>query len=439
MPDVSYYAFLATATIAAVYFLFALRRFDFLAVSLIGAAFYFSPLLFGRVLEGLIADPTIPTPIYWIATGYLAALVAASILVTRLPAPSQSKWSLPSIAAPCLALAIVGLIGAVAATRGAIINPDKVFVLKQVGYFYVLFETAASLACIAAVVERRWSLVSAACALLAIDLLLGFRHYTTLTALSVAFVLLVREKEIRLFRKIPTYGAAAVALVTVMLLLHTVRFAIFDGIAAMQGGPRVTRTAEMRGDTLQFMQLQPRAPSGLPKWASVPLQLFQQSEPFGIQGILVETIHRNYTCSASNIFKSLTLIPGLGRLLPSYPPTFYDEYQPVLFPTVTYGLGGNIWAEMLCRFGYPGVVLFGVAMIAALIGMQQLFLRAPSTLAAPIAFSGSIVAFYIYRNDLAFTLVLMRQTLIVVALSIGVAWMQSLLRRCHEVVFARAN
>ena len=55
-----------------------------------------------------------------------------------------------------LILAVLGLIGTLVSSEGAILNADKVEALKQVGYFYVLFEVAASLACISAVVERRW-------------------------------------------------------------------------------------------------------------------------------------------------------------------------------------------------------------------------------------------------------------------------------------------
>ena len=46
-----------------------------------------------------------------------------------------------------------------------------------------------------------------------------------------------------------------------------------------------------------------------------------------------------------------------------YPATFYEEYKPILYPKITYGTAGNIWAEMLCRFGLAGVALFGVGLI----------------------------------------------------------------------------
>ncbi|MHC6154912.1 hypothetical protein ACVSQB_24325 [Bradyrhizobium elkanii] len=430
MPDPSYDTFVACFAIVALYYLFARRRFDFLTVSLIGAAFYFSPLLFRTVEVTIVNDSTVPAPVNWIAAGYLLALSAAGLIAARLPTPIQSKWRLPPAAAPCLALAVVGLVGAIATTSGAIFDPDKIMVLRQVGYFYVLFQTAASLACIASVVERRWVILAGACAMLSIDLFVGFRNYVVLTAIGTTYVLLASQPAIRLIVKGATYGVACILLLAAMLTLHTARFAFFDAIAIERNTPRVTSTAQMRGDTLQFMRAAPAAePStSLPRWISVPVLLFEHSEPFTIQATLVETVRRAYSCSAGNILKSLTLIPGLGRLLPSYPMTFYDEFRPVLFPNVDYGLGGNIWAEMLCRFGYVGVGVFGLAMLSCLIGLQRLFLAAPSALFAPIAFSGVIFAFYIYRNDLHSTLVMIRQTLGVFAIALILAWLHMIWR-----------
>ena len=100
----------------------------------------------------------------------------------------------------------------------------------------------------------------------------------------------------------------------------------------------------------------------------------------------------------------------MARFAPTnpFPPTFYDEYQPILYPNVNYGTGGNIWAEMLCRFGYVGMVIFGVLLILVLIGLNRLLLKSSPTLASPLALGGVIVAFYINRNDLHFTLQMLK-------------------------------
>ena len=131
-----------------------------------------------------------------------------------------------------------------------------------------------------------------------------------------------------------------------------------------------------------------------------------------VQGTLVAIVQTGLSCSASNIFKSLFLLvpPGMARFAPtnSFPPTFYDEYKPILYPDITYGTGGNIWAEMLCRFGYVGLAIFGVLLILVLIGLNRLLLTSSPTFAAPLSLGGAIIAFYIHRNDLHFTLQMLK-------------------------------
>ena len=127
-------------------------------------------------------------------------------------------------------------------------------------------------------------------------------------------------------------------------------------------------------------------------------------------------MQRNVSCSPSNIFKSLFLLtpPGFTQLVPStFPPSFYDEYKPILYPDITYGTGGNIWAEMLCRFGYGGVTIFGALLVLALIGLYALLRKASVATTAPIAFGDVVIAFYINRNDLHYKLVMLRQIAIV--------------------------
>jgi hypothetical protein len=349
-----------------------------------------------------------------------------------------------------LVLAGFGLLGALIASKGAIIDAEKLKVLKQVGYFYVLFEIGASLACISAVIERRWWIATGSVVLLAIDLLVGFRVFVVLTALSVALVLLMRHGRVRLFTKAPNYGLAALLLVVAMLLAHTARFALFESLARLQGVPSLD-TTQMRGDILQYDKAQtpqPHSPTGpsasssadevgskLPKWAQIPLNLLQHSEPSIIQATLVAVVQRDLSCSPSNIFKSLFLLapPGFTKLVPNpFPPTFFDEYQPILYPGLTSGgLAGNIWAEMLCRFGYVGVVIFGMLMILTLLGAYHLLLKYP-TAAAPIALGGVVVAFYMNRNDLQYTLVMLRQIAIVFALAYGLSTIAARVQRARR-------
>jgi hypothetical protein len=437
MFDAAWIMFVVAVIMTAGYFVLARRRFDFLTVAYVGAIFYFSPLFFGWVLQ---SDPglseTIQPTVYLIATVYIIALAGAGILSSR------SERTAPASAGPgrplsrwYLILAVFGLAGSVISTRGAIINIDKLIVLSQVGYSYVLFEVATSLACISAVIERRRWELAGGIFLLFIDLLIGFRVFVTLVALCVALIVLMRDGPLYLYKKAPTYGLAAVILLVAMMSASAIRPTVLDQLAKIQirsAAPVDEAEKAGRSETGRNSQSRPargQAPAAIPTRVPMPeltisnlksivSRLVNQSgEPFVVEATLVAIVQTGLSCSPSNIFKSVFLLvpPGMARFAPTnpFPPTFYDEYQPILYPNIDYGTGGNIWAEMLCRFGYVGMVIFGALLILVLIGLNRLLLKSSPTLAAPLCLGGAIIAFYINRNDLHFTLQMLKWVVLV--------------------------
>jgi hypothetical protein len=437
MFEAAWVIFLVSVILTTGYFVLAKRRFDFLTIAYIGAIFYFSPLFFGWVIQsGPGLSETIQPTVYLIATIYIIALAGAGILSSKperaAPAPAGpgrplSRWY--------LILALAGLAGSVISTRGAIVNIDKLVVLSQVGYSYVLFEVAASLACISAVIERRRWELAGGIFLLFIDLLIGFRVYVTLVALCVALILLMRDGPLYLYKKASTYGSAAVILLVVMMSASAIRPAVFDQLAKIQirsavpaGEAEKTERSETDKNS-QSRSTPNQAPVAIPtrvpmppltisNWKSIASRLINQSgEPFIVEATLVAIVQTGLSCSPSNIFKSVFLLvpPGMARFAPTnpFPPTFFDEYQPILYPDITYGTAGNIWAEMLCRFGYVGLVIFGALLILVLIGLNRLLLKSSPTLEAPLALGGLIVAFYINRNDLHFTLQMLKWVVLI--------------------------
>lgn len=416
-------AFVLVLIASLMFFIVARRQVDFLTVAIIGAAFYFLPLLTGHVTPLGKLDTTIPPGVYLIATGYLVSLLVGATISDRVLPPQQyeSKNGKP-LSVWYFSIAMVGLVSELVRTKGALVDPDKVAALSQVSLLYATCEVGASLACISAVDERRWAIVAGACLLLAFDLLIGFRVFALLTALSIGMSLLAQQGRIRLITKSLVYGTAALTLVLAMLFVHTVRTAIFDQFAInVEHSQR-----SFRSDSLQYIQQTAKVQdqidqaviSYIPvnreivRFALIPIKILVQSEPFTVQATLAETIRQSYTCSAYNFLKivRIAIPPGLGRIIETdFPETFYDEYQPVLFPNVGYGLGANVWAEMLCRFGYLGIPAICIVVVSALILSYRWFCRAPASLKAPIAFAGVIVGFYFHRNDVQYTMVLIKQ------------------------------
>jgi hypothetical protein len=421
--------YVVAAIVVGGYFILARRRFDFLAIACIGALFYFSPLFWGWVFQAAPDLPVIIQPVvYYIATIYLMSLAGAALLWRG------SEEQPPDFLRPgsrlsqyYLVLSFAGLVGSLVTSRGEILNPDKLAVLSHVGHSYVLFEVAAALACVSSVIERRrWELAGSVC-LLFIDLLVGFRVFVSLAALSVTLILLMRDGQLNFYKKLPIYGSAAAILLAAMLLATATRIAVFSQAATFQAHPnaQVADAKQMQHDGIerdkrssgrgQWPSEFPAKQLGVPasNWSSIAFRIIRQSgEPFVVQGPLVAVVHTGLSCKPSNILKSLFLLvpPGMARFAPrnSFPPTFFDEYQPILYPNIAYGTGANIWAEMLCRFGYVGLIVFGALLILTLLGLNKLLLGSNSATAAPLALGGTIIAFYIHRNDLHFTLQMLK-------------------------------
>ena len=192
--------------------------------------FYFLPLISGHVLQSSAnLSSSIQPMIYVIASAFILALVAAAALApdpVAIPAPAT-----PAIAGPFLLLAVFGLIAALIQSGGAVIQFDKVKALQQVGIFYVLFETAASLACLAALIERRWLVAAAAILLLAVDLLAGFRNLRHPRRRGSRSRIAGAAGTDPALSQDMTYGTGLVAVVLIMLLTHSARVVIFDRMA----------------------------------------------------------------------------------------------------------------------------------------------------------------------------------------------------------------
>jgi hypothetical protein len=328
-------------------------------------------------------------------------------------------------------LAVAGLSAALITSEGLAFQFDKLKSVPEIGIFYVLFQVSAALACISAVLERRWWMLAAGIVLLAFDLLAGFRLYTTLTYLSIVTAFLSRAGEIRLFTRIPTYGVGTIAVIVLLLAVHSARLVVFSWLP--NSTTSTLESAQMRSDTLQYQYLTAKKAQAAQETKSegeakpgqeahrsllgqLALRAMEQSQPFVIQATLVAVIQTGLSCRPSNILKSIWIFvpPGLSRIIPNpYPITFYDEYKPVLYPNINYGTGGNIWAEMLCRFGYGGVAIFGAITIAALMLLNRSLFHAPPVLLPAIILSGAVVGFCIQANDLHFTLVQIRQIVMV--------------------------
>jgi hypothetical protein len=399
--------FAALLLAGAAYFLLRNRIFDLLAVAFAGAAFYFSPLLVGHVPDWNGPDPfanSIPlsSGTSAVGIGFAGAVLLAAIIFDRFPHLSAPKVAQrQSLANWYLLLALAGLIGA--ARSGSILDLNKAFVLTQVGYWFVLFETAASLAFIDAFFCRRYFQLAGATLFLVVDIAIGFRMTTIIVFIAVVFLSLGSRGKIRLWQRLPLLAVVTVGMFLFMLTVNSARQALLPRL-----GVGYMELAELPAAAPnQASEVGPGILVRLPR-------ILAQSEPFVTQAILSEITRHHFACSSSRLANVAFVIPFAGALV-GVPATFESEFKPALFPNYRFGMAGNVWAEAFCEFGYLGIAVEAALLVSALVGIQLLLPNAHPLMAPLLILSGVFLAFYVHRNDLLFELLLIRRAAMVFA------------------------
>jgi hypothetical protein len=448
MVDSHYLLFVTVAALGASYFLLARRTLDLLAIAFSSALFYFLPMFF-QILpilhgQGIVQGEwaTIIPGSYVVATAVTMSLIAGAILKDRLIASGAidvgALRSSPSLASYYVAASVLGLCIAIWSAPKAIFTTDKSVVLANIGYGYALFETAAGLAFIDAAIHRRRLHLVIAAALLFTNLLIGFRLMVLMVAIALIFVALASSGPVRVYRKLPAYGAIVFCLFMVLLFAHQVRFRLLGTsaepmLAALIKRPEAPIVPAPPGASEEQHPgkfVWPSLPPILHRADGTPTLLFDtlvRMEPFTTQSILNEIVRHERTCSLGlGAGKLVLLLSPFGRLLEGRYSAFEDEFKSKLFPTVTFGLAANVWAEAYCRLGPAGVIAVILAFVTGLIVLDWMIRRLPGILAPPLLLAGALLAFYIHRNDLYYELLLLRRAalvfLVVWAVYMAVSW-----------------
>lgn len=431
-------AFASILLAGAGYFLLR-RTLDLFAVAFGGCAFYFIPLLVGHVPDWNVPNPfaaDVPLASGVYLVGYLstAAVIVGAAIFDKIA--SQVKTAvrpMNSLANWYLLISLAGLIGSI--LTGHILDMNKTFVLTQVGYWFILFETAATLAWIDALLSRKRAQLTLASLLLLFDLAIGFRFMTVMCFLSFTLVQFGRG-EARLWRSMPRLAAAAVAAFFLLLMINNIREVFLPRLGMtyteIKAPPRTVAETSVASQPLAAVEKMPtRAQEslsdGLLRLGSRIPRLLQQMEPFVTQAILSETIRQDFRCSPQRYRNLAFIIPFSSRFFGT-PETFETQFKPKFFPRHRAGMAGNAWAETFCDFGYLGIVAEAV-MIVLLVGLAQILIdSSASSFVSAVILSGVVFAFYFHRNDMLFELLLIRRVLMIFA----IAWCLSYLFRWEQ-------
>lgn len=387
------YVFYAVALCGLCYFVLARRAFDFTGLAFLASCFYFLPGFVGFVgyPEGVILRPVPLLPeTYGVMSLVQGAILLSGIVSDLLPVskvvqqlPTLPKNGSPAAGPIATLLAICGAVITFVTVRDSLTGHNKFLLLQELNRWYLLWTTCATLGAVIAYQNSMWILFSVNLTLMLLDLYVGFRVNLVVTTLTVLTLFLIPVGPQRLVRR---WRAALLVLgLTVAMLVYksisvAIKLANWELVTAQVTNPDAWR-----------------------------LILFH-SEPFITQGILNEVIREHYSVGMTHLGDITFLLIPFSNEFGGEPKGFSDLFQPVIFSSVTdYGVGSNIWAEMLSSGGWYVLIISVCCYCAVLIAGGRILARLSGEMAAILAIVLVYWAFYIHRNDLLFQLTLMRR------------------------------
>ena len=389
--------FTAVGVLGASYLAVARRRFDLPALAFFGACFYFLPGFVGFVghAEDLRVYPVaIEGETYAVMTLVLVAIGITALLsdamgrARSLPVAPGDAF-LRSSAWVASGLGTIGMGLTLISVGAGLFAADKFGLLESLNRWHLLWTSSATIAVVLAFALRSTVLMTVGAILLLINLYIGFRVDLVIALVGVATYWLMSQRSGRLIAKWRVIGGIVVA----GLLFFVLKYVL----VALQLMDMDLLLSQLRNpEALKF--------------------IFLYSEPFIAQGTLNEVIRQGFWVGPGHLGQVIYLVVPFANELGAPALGFNALFQPTLFSSVTgYGLGSNIWAEMLASGGWPLLVVFVMLFCATLLGGDRLLRRAAPQLAAPGVVILVYWAFYIHRNDLLYQLTLTRRVLLVSA------------------------
>jgi len=401
--------FLVVAIAGGGYFLFRKRQFDFLAVAYFSSCFYFIPGFVGFAgypSAGAFDPVPIHPQTYVVLVLVLSLLLATAIVTDIFAKPSTATraggeyWRF--LTPMMTSLAIFGCMLSMITIGSELFSTDKVSLLSKLNRWFLLWTTSATLGLVLAASRRQYILAATNLCLLLFVLYIGFRVEITVALLAVATMRMAEQGPQRLFR----HWKLGIAVVTLGIGLFVYKYLLFA----------------LKLNDWNLMAEQMRNPDAF-------RLIFFHSEPFIILGILNETIRQDLQVGLSHLDGCLYLLLPFANELGAQFIGFDKLYQPKLFSSVTtYGIGSNIWAEMIASGSWPLLLAFSVGYTQLLAFGRIVAARMSLEWTAIISVILVYAAFYIHRNDLLFQLTLMRRvflTALVCALASAV-WVLAL-------------
>lgn len=388
-------AFLIVACCGIGYFLFRTRRFDFFSLAFFGGCFYFLPGLLGFAgyAEGVLLTPVpiVPGAYAVMCTVLLAVLLLAILLDRESPSieyvSNRDSGALRFFAAVATLLGVAGFLLSYATIGNRLFDPDKFALLAELNRWYLLWTSGATLGAVASYTRGLRALCVVNIALLLANLYVGFRVDLVIVVLAIGTLALNRRGPLRLA------GHWRMGLLVALfgIVLFAYKYVLF---ALKSLDTELLMSQVQNPDAFRLM--------------------FLYSEPFVAQGTLNEVVRQEYLVGPGHLASILMLFFPFASELGVSTIGFNDLFQRDLFSSVTeYGLGSNIWAEMLATGGWPALLILLAILGLLLHAANRWMPRVGAESAALIVIVAVYWAFYVHRNDLLYQLTLTRRMILV--------------------------
>lgn len=136
------------------------------------------------------------------------------------------------------------------------------------------------------------------------------------------------------------------------------------------------------------------------------------SEFLSRSSILSSVIINDFSTDTIHILKSLLAILPIPLSVFGYSSSaFNDQFQPILFAGLDYGMAYNPWAEAYSWLGYWGIAIYAIIICSSLSLLWRAYCRLDILWSSLILLIAMLVAFWIHRNSLGSELAYIRNAL----------------------------
>jgi len=418
-------AFILLAVSAAIFF--AMRKtVDPLAIAFGATLVYFTPgfsgearFSYGQDL-GEFSAPIVPLT-YAAMAIVIAALVGSSAITDRVA--WRGVWTASFMAkVPGVVLGFVAVASAVsvAHTGTNFLCLDKNITLANLDPWYSYAALSVPFLVASAYALRQRLLALVGCIFLIADMYAGFRTSVAITFLAVAMLsgerLFEGRKSAAVFILIAALAGSAMFVAKALIV--PAKYATRSYCEAERNGSafdtRLNTRDYLAGTAINLTRLK-----------FYFAAFVAQSEQSVVQATLNEVVRRDFRTGAQYL---------IGQILPGVPlgeslfgidsrsiSTFNTRFQPALFPSVSFGMANNPWAQAYAAGGLFMVAAFALIYSLVLGVLTILFRKTEGSMKAGVAVLAVWIGFYFHRNDLYIEIVYLKHVVYIFALAALVA------------------